>query len=278
MEEGRGGSFLSTSIVLPVAEGDRGIGALMTAVRVFARALEGPVEVVVVDDGTHDGLQSHVARWRAQFTGLAVARHESARGRGAAVRTGVIGARGEFGLVVDPDLAVPVDNAEVLLESLKAGADVALVSRGAEDMAATNDKRSFLERAADTTVMRLSQMMVPVGPRDCFAGLVALRSRAAKKIAQRSQVTSTAWVVEWLALAQYLGFQVADCEQTFVRGPLLGDRRTRGTRPFELLKDVWATRKRLASDEYSRANPQATLLSGTSFHKLDRDAPGVKKR
>ncbi len=278
MEEGSGASALATSIVLPVGEGDRGIGALLTAVRVFARALQGAVEVVVVDDGTHDGLQSHVERWRAQFSGLVVARHDQRKGRGAAVRTGVLAARGEYLLVVDPELAVPVENAGALLERLRAGADIALITRGAAERESGSDGRSFLERAADTTVLRLSQLMVPHGARDCFAGLVGVRGRAAKKIAQRAQVSSPAWIVEWLALAQYLGFQVAECEQNFVRGPLLGERDRRTTRAFELLKDVWATRRRLAGDEYSRASSTAALLNQTSFHKLDRDTLGPKKR
>ena len=278
MVEARSANALATSIVLPVCEGDRGIGALLTAVRAFAREFQDRVEVVVVDDATERGVESHVARWRAQFAGLVIATHDKRKGRGAAARTGLLAARGDNIVVVDPDLSVPLENAELLIERLRLGADLALISRHAEGAVPEAQTKSFLERATATTVMRLSELMVPVGVRDCFAGLVGMRSRAAKKIAQRSQVSSQAYVVEWIALAQYLGFQVLECPQTWVRGPMLAERERPRTSAFALLRDVWATRKRFAADDYSRGLPASTLLSETSFHKLDRDVLGLKKR
>jgi hypothetical protein len=177
-------------------------------------------------------------------------------------------------VVIDPDLEVSLDSGAQLVDSLRRGADVALVSRRpAEDQA---EGKTFLERAAETTVMRLSQLMVPVGVRDCFSGLIALRSRAAKRIAQRSRVSGPAYPVEWLALSQFLGFQVVEFPLDWVRGRAGADKRRSSA--FELLKDVWATRKRLAQDDYQQGLDAQELLGETSFRKLDRPSVGATKR
>ena len=259
------------SVVIPVGDGDGGIGALLTAVNTLKRRTGGRYEIVIVDDGNPDAIETTAARWRAEFEGLVVARHDARKGRGAAARTGALAARGELVAVVDPDSEVPVSNAEMLFDSLQNGADVALASRHLDPQPQA-DEKPFLERATQTTVMRLSELMVPVGVRDCFSGLSGYRSRALKKIAQRSRVSSAAYTVEWIALAQYLGFQVVESPLLSVRGPLIGNRGRKSATAFSLLKDVWATRKRLANDDYSKALEKSELLSETSFRKLDRQA------
>jgi hypothetical protein len=266
--EARSTSEFDVSVVIPLGPGDGGIGGLLTGVRALAHELGGRTEVVLVDDGLPHGFESIAARWRSQFAGMAVASHGARKGRGAAARSGILGARGQHLLVVDPDLEVSLDNAVSLLDALRRGSDVALVSRKSE-MHDSAEAKSFLERASETTLMRLSQLMVPLGVRDCFSGLISLRTRAAKKIAQRSRVSSSAYPVEWLALAQYLGFQVVEFPLQAVRGPLLGDRGRRKNLPLALLMDVWATRRRFAKDDYSTAVHAQELLSETSFRKLD---------
>ena len=267
-DESRQAAF-ELSLVIPLARSE-GLSALLTAVRLFLRDYARGAELVLVDDGCELPIEPVAMRWRSQFSGLSVARHETRKGRGAAARTGVLAARGEYIVVIDPELQIPLVNATLLLECLRDGADAAVISRrmqGDENV----DERPFLERAAETTVMTLSQLMVPIGVKDGLSGLRGFRARAAKKIAQRSRVSSAAFGIEWLALAEYLGFQVAECPIRWVRGPLLGSR-GRESAPFSLVGDVWKTRKRLKGAEYVDSVHSSELLHETSFTRLDRDA------
>lgn len=266
--DGRQADF-ELSLVIPLARGE-GLSALLTAVRLFLRDYARGAELVLVDDGCETPIEPVAMRWRSQFSGLSVARHETRKGRGAAARTGVLAARGEYIVVIDPELQIPLVNATLLLECLRDGADAAVISRrmpGDEHL----DERPFLERAAETTVMTLSQLMVPIGVKDSLSGLRGFRARAAKKIAQRSRVSSAAFGIEWLALAEYLGFQVVECPIRWVRGPLLGSR-GRERAPLSLVGDVWKTRKRLKGAEYVDSVHSSELLHETSFTRLDRDA------
>jgi dolichyl-phosphate beta-glucosyltransferase len=262
-------SGIELSLVLPLPPGQTALGALMTAVRVGLSDIGCTTEIVIVDDGGEGTVKTAVARWRSHFDGLIVARHDKRRGRGAAARTGVLAARGKYIVVSDPDLTLPLENVVLLLESLRAGADVAIVSRRMPGQELV-DERPFLERAAETTVHALSHLVVPVGVHDSLSGLRGFRSRAAKKVADRSRVSGAAFGVEWIALAQFFGFQVVECPVVWVRGPLLGERGKPQHSAFELLGDLWRTRKRLAGDHYEGSVTPRELLHETSFVRMDR--------
>lgn len=84
-------------------------------------------------------------------------------------------------------------------------------------------------------------------------------------------MSSAAFGVEWLALAQFLGFQVIECPLRWERGALLGSRGKTRRPKLSLLRELWQTRKRLGGAEYEDAVSAQELLHETSFHQLDRD-------
>ncbi len=100
-----------------------------------ARHLEGrysaSYEVIVVDDGSSDGLHGTLGELARNWLQLGCLRHESNRGKGAAVRSGVLAARGEKILFADADGATPIDQEVRLSAALDEGAELAVGSRSA---------------------------------------------------------------------------------------------------------------------------------------------------
>jgi glycosyltransferase involved in cell wall biosynthesis len=267
-----GGEY-DASVVVPVLSHGESVGIVLAKLRGLVRDLGGRLEIVLVDDGCREPVATIAARWRTQFAALSVARHGEPRGIGAAARTGALVARGALVVVADPAQDLPLANVAVALEGLERGADVVLVSRHAEH-GAQADSRSFLERAASTTVLKLSQLVLPVGVRDVFTPIHGLRSRAAKKIAQRAQVRGAAYGAEWTALAQYLGFEVAEYAALAFRAPLPR------APSIGVLRELWGTRRRFKGTQYEAPAHPSELLHETSFVKLDRAAlmRGVSER
>jgi glycosyltransferase involved in cell wall biosynthesis len=95
------------------------------------RALDRPCEVVFVDDGSGDGTAEWVASRLPSLADLSprLLRHERNRGRGAALRTGFLAARGRYAGYVDLDLEVDASYIAPVLEALERGADVATGAR-----------------------------------------------------------------------------------------------------------------------------------------------------
>lgn len=86
-------------------------------------------EVIVVDDGGSDNLAGVLAQAWPDWPQLRVLRHRENRGKGAAVRTGVIHSRGNVVLFADADGAAPIEEEARLRAALAAGADMAVGSR-----------------------------------------------------------------------------------------------------------------------------------------------------
>ena len=84
----------SVSIVVPAFNEEPAIGALVQALRAGAAWRE----IIVVDDGSSDATAE-----RARAAGATVVRHPYNKGNGAAVKTGIRSAGGEYVLIVDGD-------------------------------------------------------------------------------------------------------------------------------------------------------------------------------
>ena len=86
-------------------------------------------EVLVCDDGSSDGTVSVVEERMAADPRVRLVRHPENRGKGAAIRTALAEARGEYALIQDADLEYEISDYPALLAAVNAGADVVYGSR-----------------------------------------------------------------------------------------------------------------------------------------------------
>jgi dolichyl-phosphate beta-glucosyltransferase len=255
------------SVVVPVFERAQVMGRALTRLARFLRETGWLAEVLVVDDGSADGTSEAAARWRSYFDHHYVLRHAVHKGRGIAVRTGVLLARGRNVVVFDPEGDTPLEDARDLVAELERGADLAIASRrvpGAEVQMPGN----FLERASETTFTALSKLLVPIGFRDTNCDLLAVRRQAGRQIGQRARVCGDAWGYEWLALGTRMGLHLAEVPAS----TLESDDGERRSRPNELamLREVLGLRRRLGQDHGPKASTAHDLLHETGFTRIDR--------
>jgi glycosyltransferase involved in cell wall biosynthesis len=93
----------SISIVIPAMNEADGIAAVVSSLRASARWRE----ILVIDDGSSDDTSA-----RARAAGACVVRHPYNKGNGAAVKTGIRHANGEFVLIIDADGQHPPEDAQ----------------------------------------------------------------------------------------------------------------------------------------------------------------------
>jgi glycosyltransferase involved in cell wall biosynthesis len=119
------------SIIVPVYNEEEFVGASIR------RALQAPLpsrlrsEVVAVDDGSTDSTGEILQRLAAEFPDrVRVFRHAVNAGKGAAIRTGLQHAAGEFGIIQDADLEYnPEEYPKILNPLVSNKADVVYGSR-----------------------------------------------------------------------------------------------------------------------------------------------------
>jgi dolichyl-phosphate beta-glucosyltransferase len=166
-----------------------------------------PHEIVVVDDGSTDGTAD--AARAAGGPGLVLLRHEPNRGKGYAVRRGMLAARGARRLMSDADLSTPIEELAKLEAKLDNGYDVAIGSRalpGARIEVRQPWYREGMGRLFNVFVRTLA---VP-GLRDTQCGFKLFSARAADAAFGAARLDGFSFDVESLFIARQLGYRVAE--------------------------------------------------------------------
>ena len=118
------------SILIPAYQEERTIGEVLRLVSAIDTESSGyDREMLVCDDGSSDGTVSVVEERMAADPRVRLVRHAKNRGKGAAIRTALADARGEYALIQDADLEYEVSDYPALLAAVNAGADVVYGSR-----------------------------------------------------------------------------------------------------------------------------------------------------
>ena len=158
---------------------------------------DGGLELVVVDDGSLDGTAE-----RAQEAGAdLVLRLPVNRGKGAAVRAGVLAASGRTVAFTDADLSYSPDQLQRLLLEVEDGWDVVVGSRRHDDTT-TLVRARRLREVGGRVINRLTHAVLLGQHRDTQCGLKAFRSDVGRLIFEHSHVDGFAFDVEVFHLVE----------------------------------------------------------------------------
>ena len=120
------------SVVVPAYNEESRIGATLTRMSAYFQAQPYRVEILVVDDGSTDGTRDVVKELAAAHPEIFLLTYAENRGKGHAVRYGVLHSQGDRVLFSDADLATPIEEIEKLNAALDAGSAIAIGSRDVE--------------------------------------------------------------------------------------------------------------------------------------------------
>ena len=160
-------------------------------------AADGGLEIVVVDDGSSDATAD--AALAAGADQVVVQPHN--RGKGAAVRAGVLAARGRTVAFTDADLAYGPDQVLRVLAAVEDGWDVAIGDRRHPDTR-TLVPPSRLRKIGSRAINWLGYAVLLGSYRDTQSGLKAFRSDVARFVFARARVDGFAFDVELLHLVE----------------------------------------------------------------------------
>jgi dolichyl-phosphate beta-glucosyltransferase len=193
------------SVVIPAFNEARIISQTLEAVRKYFAIQGSSYEVLVVDDGSQDRTTAIVRDVAARDASVRLLAGPH-RGKGAAVRTGVLAARGRWTVFMDADQSTPIDQWERFVPFLAAGANVVIGSRktpGASVEVHQSPLREFLGR----TFTNLTHILV-VRASDVTCGFKAFDTAVAKHIFSLQRLDGWAFDAEALFIAKRLGHRI----------------------------------------------------------------------
>jgi dolichyl-phosphate beta-glucosyltransferase len=121
---------VALSLVVPAFNEALRLPGTLERMRPLLEAAGEPYEVIVVDDGSTDGTAEAARRHTADWPELEVVRLPVNAGKGAAVREGMLRARGAHRAFSDADLSTPLEELAGLRARLGGDCHVVIASRG----------------------------------------------------------------------------------------------------------------------------------------------------
>ena len=248
---------LRLSIVIPTYNEQHRLPPTLGAIRAYLdrQGWLAFTEVIVADDGSQDGTGAYATRLIPHWRGLSVLLLPHA-GKGAALRQGVLAARGEYVFLCDCDLSMPIVELARFFEAPYDGYDIAIGSR--EAPGAERFGEPSLRHLMGRVFNRLVRAMVLNGIDDTQCGFKLLRRSVAADLFGRMALDGFGFDVELLALARRRGYSIVEVPIHWYYGR---DSRVRPLRDtLRMIAEVWQVRQRLQRQVIHEPNPEVAAI------------------
>jgi dolichyl-phosphate beta-glucosyltransferase len=166
-------------------------------------------EILVVDDGSTDRTVEVVRKTIGDRTNVHVLGYDGNRGKGHAVRYGILRATGDHVLFSDADLSTPIEELEKLYPKIREGFDVVIGSRDVKD-SQLEKRQSWLRETGGKLFNKCVRLIAVPGIHDTQCGFKLFTRAAAQNIFGRSRIDNFSFDVEALYLARQLGYTMAE--------------------------------------------------------------------
>jgi dolichyl-phosphate beta-glucosyltransferase len=235
------------SVVIPAYNEEKRLGPTVARIQEYLAAQSYTSDILVVNNASTDrtgevaraaGRASPAGRpspaGRASPAGVKVI-DEPRRGKGAAVRTGMLAALGDYALFSDADLSTPIKEVEKLLARVADGYDIVIASRGLPASNIVKHQPWYRE-----LVGRLGNVLVRMvavrGIADTQCGFKLFSREVAQRLFRVARLRGAAFDVEVLFIAQRHGLRIAEVPVTWIDSP--DTRFNRVTDSLDALKDL----------------------------------------
>lgn len=195
------------SIIIPAHNEQNRLPGSLAKIDAFLRTQSYVAEVIVVENGSVDNT-TQVAQEFARTHPYVRLIEVSTRGKGLAVRAGMLAARGEYHFICDADLSMPIDELPKLLQQGLLGFDVVIGSREAKGATRIGEplRRHLIGRVANAII----KVMALKGYEDTQCGFKLFSSKASKDLFTIQRINGIGFDVELVFLSEKRGYQICE--------------------------------------------------------------------
>ncbi len=173
----------------------------------FLKEQSYTAEVLVVENGSRDRTFEIASEFAKHYPNLSVFQ-EKQKGKGNAVRLGMLKARGEYRFMCDADLSMPIAEVKKFLPPALNDVDIAIASR--EVQGAVRYNEPYLRHLTGRVFNTLIRLLVLPGLQDTQCGFKCFRAQVAEDVFRYQRLTGWSFDVEVLYIAQRKGYQIRE--------------------------------------------------------------------
>lgn len=187
------------SIIIPAHNEEKRLPRTLEQVFSFLKLQSYTSEVVVVENGSSDRTLEIAKQFSDLYPNLVVIKEEQ-RGKGNAVKRGMLSARGEYRFICDADLSMPIEDLQKFLPPALENFDVAIGSREAPGAIRYNEPsyRHIGGRAINLVI----RMLILPGLNDTQCGFKCFNARTTESLFNQQTLNGWSFDIELLYLAR----------------------------------------------------------------------------
>ena len=195
------------SIIIPAHNEEARLPRALETISAFLAEQSYAAEILVVENGSHDRTLEIAREYEARIENLRVF-HEEARGKGLAVKRGMLEACGEYRFICDTDLSMPIEEVNRFIPPAQTNIDVVIASREAQGAVRYDEPayRHFIGRVFNTLV----RVLALPGLQDTQCGFKCFRDEVAEKVFTLQTMPGMAFDVEALFIARRMGYKIEE--------------------------------------------------------------------
>ncbi len=213
-------AFPYLSLIIPAYNEARRLPDTLAALDAYLREVSWEWELLLVVEESRDGTLEIARKAAAKDPRVRVVAPGVQRGKGHAVRLGMLEARGAIRLFMDADLSVPLKEISRFLAYFEQHPQVGIVI-GSRKHAGSEivRKQSWLRQRMGEMFNYILRSITHLDLRDTQCGFKAFRSDAAQALFAQQTIDGFAFDVELLLLADHFGWKVAELPVQWINSP-----------------------------------------------------------
>ena len=198
------------SVVIPAYNEANRIVPTLTTIYNYLSTRGGLFEVIVVNDGSDDHTVNVVSDFAKTHEGIRLIDSRINKGKGYALRKGMLDAKGEYCMFTDADGSTPIEELEKLLAPLRENkADACIGSRYLPG-ASIVKRQPYYRRVWSRVSNKLVQKILLPGIIDAHCGFKAFTYSAAQALFSNAVVNGWSFDLEILALARKYNLRIQE--------------------------------------------------------------------
>jgi dolichyl-phosphate beta-glucosyltransferase len=194
------------SVIVPVYNEEQRL-ANLSKVAAFLKKMSSKTELVVVNDGSTDTTLEMIKKLQKQYR-FRIISYSPNRGKGYALRRGMLAAEGEYRLFMDVDLSVPLKTISLFVENL-GQEDIIIGTRRLKESQVLTHQPKLRERFGQIFT-KLSQWWLDLEHSDFTCGFKCFTAEATERIFSQLHIERWGYDTELLFVAKQAGFTVKE--------------------------------------------------------------------
>ena len=202
----------AVSIIIPAYDEQDRLGESLRKIFKYIESDKSVYEVIVVDDGSNDDTAAAAETVCTEFPAIPtkVIRYEQNRGKGFAVKTGLLYARADIALFTDADLSTPITELSELVEPIRRGEyDLTFGSR-ALDRSLIGVRQPWRREQSGKVFNRIVRVLTGLPFWDTQCGFKAFNVKKFRPLLDLMQIERFGFDVEFLYVAKLHGLRLKE--------------------------------------------------------------------